>query len=112
MAIVNENKSHNNITAGKVLVTAGLSCVPIISITGDLLDRTIKNHRIDKTPVKDCFVKAVRQSGEKVQALFSSLKKFSSLKVGIAATTLLTIIDVSFLYWCVDKIAEKLNKNK
>ena len=110
MTIVNENKSQHNISAGKVLATAGLSCLPIISTTGDLLDRTIKNHKVDKTPVKDCFVKAVKQSGEKAQALFSSLKKFSALKVGIASVALWTIIDVSFTYWLVDKIAEKLKK--
>lgn len=110
MAIVNENKSQHTVTVGKVLATTAFCCLPIISTTGDLLDRTIQNHRVDKTPVKDCFVKAVKQSGEKAQALFSSLKKFSALKVGIASVALWTIIDVSFTYWLVDKIAEKLKK--
>ena len=110
MDVVNENKSQHRITAGKVLATAGISCIPVITTTGDLLERTIKNHKVDKTPIKDCFVKAVKETGKNTQSLFSSLKNYSPLKVGIVAASLLTILDVGFTYWCVDKIAEKFKK--
>lgn len=110
MAIVNENKSQHTVTAGKVLATTALCCTPIISEPGDLLMSTIKNRRIDKTPIKDCFIKSLIQSGEGAQALFSSLKKFSPLKLGITTAVLWTILDVSLTYWFVDKIAEKLKK--
>ena len=112
MTIVDKSKSSHNITASKVLITTGLCCVPIISETGELLHNTFKNYKVDKIPVKDSFVKAIKQSGEKAQTWFSSLKKYSPLKVGIAHTALWTIVDVLLTYWCVDKISEKIKKKK
>lgn len=110
MTTVNSNKSGNNFTAGKVLTTVGLCCLPIISVGGDIIDNTIKNHRVDKTPLKDSFTKAVRNTGEKTQKFLPSLKKFSSTKIGAIAIALGTTIDVLFTYWCVDKISKKLKK--
>ena len=107
---VNSNKSVYNITTGKVLTTIGLCSLPILSIGGDVIDSTIKNHRVDKTPLKDSFTKAVRNTGEKTQKFIPSLKKFSSTKIGAIAIALGTTIDVLFTYWCVDKISKKLKK--
>ena len=110
MTCVNANNSRHNITTGKVLTTIGLCSLPILSIGGDVIDSTIKNHRVDKTPLKDSFTKAVRNTGEKTQKFLPSLKKFSSTKIGAIALALGTTIDVLLTYWCVDKISKKLKK--
>lgn len=107
-----DNYPQNKVTAGKVLTTAALSCVPYLSVSGDLLGDTIKNIKVDKTPLKDSFVKAVKDTGKSAQGVFSFLKKGSPLKVGAILLTLGSIVDILFTYWCVDKVANKISKKQ
>ena len=105
-----DSYSQNRITLGKVLATTALSCVPYLSVSGDLIGDTIKNVKLEKIPVKDAFVKSVKNTGKFAQDIFSFLKKGSSLKVGAALLAFGTIVDVLFTYWCVDKVANKISK--
>ena len=113
MIISKERQSNpNKITLGKVLVATAFSCVPYLSVSGELLGDTIKNHRVDKTPLKDSFIKAVEKDGKSVQGFFKGLKKFSPIKVGAVALTIGALIDFIFTYWCVDTVATRIKNKK
>ena len=58
-------KEHKTITPTKMLITAGILCIPVITETGEVLNKTIKTHRLEKTPLKDSFIKVVEQNGKK-----------------------------------------------
>lgn len=112
MITSSDKQGWGPVTTGKVLVTTALSCVPYLSVSGDLLGDTIKNIKVDKTPLKDSFIKAVTNTGKSAQDIFGFLKKGSSLKVGAALIAFGSIIDILFTYWCVDRVSNKISKNK
>lgn len=107
----NVDKQPNRITLGKVAVTTGLCTIPVISVIGDNLYDAVKTCKLEKIPFKDSFIKTVEKSGVQYQNWFSSLKKFSSKKVGAIGVGLLTALDFFATYLIIDA-GSKIRKKK
>ena len=75
------------------------------------LNKTIKTHRLEKTPLKDSFIKVVEQNGNRYQSWFSSLQKHSSKKIGAIGLAIEAMLDVLCVYWCVTGVSKWISKD-